>query len=169
MKNLSSLVEKARHRSLYRWILSLALGRIVPFNKAHHFRVTKVLEQGMEIMLPHRKSNLNHLGGLHACALATLAELTTGVSLLAVLGTGQYRLLLQGLDIDYHYQARQPVRAQFELDPAWLEEKILAPLKLAPKVSVPCTIELYDEEQHHIATGTVHWQLKLWQEVKTGR
>lgn len=169
MKNLSIWVAKARQSPFYRWLLSFALGRIVPFNKAHHFRITQVLEQGVELRLPYRKSNCNHLGGLHACALATLAELTTGVSLLAFLGTSEYRLILARLEMDYHYQARQAVRALFELDPSWLEEEIRAPLKAASKVTVPCTIELYDEGNHHIATGTVHWQLKSWHEVKTGR
>lgn len=169
MKNLSALVAKARDKPLYRWILGFALGRIVPFNQAHHFQVTQVMEEGMELRLPYRRSNRNHIGGLHACALATLAELTTGVTLLAALGTKQYRLILQRLEMEYHYQARQAVRARFVADADWLTETIRTPLQTEPQVAVPCRIELYDEEQNHIATGIVHWQLKSWKEVKTKR
>jgi len=167
MQKFDYILRKARHSLFYRYLFSLMLGRIIPFNRTHRFRVLALDEHSMSILLPYRRSNHNHLGGIHACALATLAELTSGLVLLMTTDSRRYRLILQKLHMEYHYQARQDVVARFEARPAWLAETVEPHLAKDQKVTIPCTIALHDREGHHVATGEVHWQLKDWRAVKT--
>lgn len=168
MKYFNALIVKAQHSAFYRWLFSWMLGYVVPFNRPHRFRVQAVTAQGLTIQLPYRRANRNHLRGLHACALATLAELTTGTTLLMLLDSKRYRLILQELRMEYHYQGRSAAVAQFEAPAQWLEKEIKQPLHQKEKITVPCIVKLYDTHQNHLATGTVHWQLKGWSFVKTG-
>lgn len=167
--NLSQLLHKADKSRWYRRLLNWQLGRIVPFNRSLRFRVRASPPGRLTVELPHRRANCNHLGGLHACALATLAELTTGLLLIASLNPKRYRLILSRLDIEYHYQAQSAAQASFTLSEAWLEEAVKKPLQETDKVLVPCEINLYDRAKNHLATATAHWQIKDWQAVKTGR
>lgn len=165
--NLNSLVSKAQKSRFYRWLLSYQLNHTVPFNAAHKFKIIRVSQQQLLVKLPYRKSNLNHVKGLHACALATLAELTSGFLLVIKLNPKKYRIILQRLEMDYHYQAKSSVSANFKMSPNWYEENVSLPLQSAEKIMLPLEVKIYDEEQNHIATGTAHWQIKDWQKVKT--
>lgn len=167
MKHFTTLITKARHSAFYRAILSFMLGYIVPFNRPHGFKVLAVTPQGLTVKLPYHRANRNHLRGLHACALATLAELTTGTTLLMLLDSRRYRLILQELRMEYHYQGRSAAVAIFDAPQEWLNEKVIEPLNHTQKITVPCIIKLYDAQQNHLATGTVYWQLKDWKFVKT--
>jgi len=48
----------------------LALG--IPFNAPHGFKFKELSDDAIRITLPNRKLNHNHLGGVHACAMATV-------------------------------------------------------------------------------------------------
>jgi acyl-coenzyme A thioesterase PaaI-like protein len=165
--NLTTLAGKASHNKWYRWFLSYQLNRVVPFNRPHKFKIKAINSQLLEVELPYRKSNLNHLKGLHACAMATLAEVTSGFLLLINLNPKRYRLILERLEMDYHYQGKMTAVVRFELNEQFLREKIIAPLEQTGKISLPCQVKIYDRKQNHLATGTAHWQIKDWQQVKT--
>lgn len=165
--NLPTLVEKASHSNFYRWFLSFQLNRMVPFNWPHKFKITAISFENIEVQLPYRKSNLNHLKGLHACAMATLAEVSSGFLLLANLNPKRYRLILKRLEMDYHYQGKMAAYIRFELSPNYLENEIIKPLSASGKIDLPCPVKIYDTQQNHLATGIAHWQIKDWQQVKT--
>lgn len=165
--NLQSIVAKAENSSFYRWLLSYQLNHMVPFNAPHGFKITQVSQLGLTIQLPYKKRNLNHVRGIHACAMATLAEATSGFLMVINLNPKKYRIILQRLEMDYHYQAKSAVEARFEIDQSWYENEVVHPLKSAEKIMMPLEIKLYDQEQNHVATGTAHWQIKDWQKVKT--
>src|SRR5690606_25508324 len=82
----------------------LALG--IPFNAPHGFKIKTLSEDSIVIALPNRKLNHNHLGGIHACAMATVGEFCAGMSLLTCFGISQYRLILSDLHVKYIYQGR---------------------------------------------------------------
>ncbi len=165
--NLPKLATKAAHSKFYRWLLTLGLNRLVPFNFPHKFKVEEISDNHLQTVLPYRKRNLNHLKGLHACAMATLAEVTTGFLLISKLDPRKYRLILKKLEMEYHYQAKMEAWARFEISEEWMEENIIKPLSEEGVVLLPCTIEIYDRENNHLATGIAHWQIKDWQRVKT--
>ena len=165
--NLPKLAAKAATSPFYRWLLTKGLNTMVPFNGPHKFKVQDIGSHHLEIHLPYRKKNLNHLKGIHACAMATLAEVSSGFLLISVLDPKKYRLILQRLEMDYHYQAKTGVKARFEVEPSFLEKEVAEPLEEEGKIMLPATIKIFDTNDNHVATGVAHWQIKSWEKVKT--
>ncbi|MFZ9504435.1 MAG: DUF4442 domain-containing protein, partial [Cyclobacteriaceae bacterium] len=88
---------------------------MVPFNKPHGFRIYSFSDWSLTTIIPYRRSNFNHLKGLHACALATISELTSGLLLIMKLNPKQYRIILQRLEMDYHFQGKMDAFGRFEI------------------------------------------------------
>lgn len=164
--NASNLIEKASRSAFYLRLLNLSLRRMIPFNAPHHIRISEIDESHVKIILPYRRRNLNHIKGLHACALATLAEYTTGLSLLKSLGMEKYRIIMQQLTMDYHYQGKADAEAAFEISNEWLRSNVLDVLRTEPAALVTCEIRINDVNGNHLATGKVRWQVKLWEKVR---
>lgn len=167
MIDLPKLARKAATSSLYRKILSRGLNKIVPFNGPHKFRVEEISANHLQTVLPYRKKNLNHLKGLHACALATLAEITSGFLLISRLNPRRYRIILKKLEMEYYYQAKMEAFARFEISEEWMQNEILNPLQKKGLVLLPCEVKIYDRDKNHLATGIAHWQIKDWKQVRT--
>ena len=163
----TQLMIKAGHSGFYRFLLNVMLNRIVPFNKPHGFKVIEITKEKVKILIPYKKRNLNHIRGLHATALATLSEFTTGLMLLKVLGAKKYRIILQKLEIEYHYQGKTDATAEFIADDSWFEEKVYSPLTSEDKVVVPCRVNIHDVHGNHLTSAVIYWQIKPWNKVKT--
>jgi acyl-coenzyme A thioesterase PaaI-like protein len=148
-------------------VLNFGLNRKIPFNKPHGFKILEVGEDHLTTYLPFKKANHNHIRGMHACALATLSEFTTGLSLLRKLNAQKYRIILKSLKMEYYYQGKSGVTANCAIDDAWLEEKILSPLKDNDSTTVMMEIECHDAKSNHISTGFIEWQVKDWEKVRT--
>lgn len=165
--DLKSLFEKAIESKRHRWLLSYSLNRFVPFNRSHKFKVEALGPNFLRIKVPYRKSNLNHLKGIHACAQATAAEISSGLLLIALLDPKRYRIILQKLDLDYHYQAKTAVTARFEANSEWLQDHVYEPLEQDDRVFVNCPIKLFDAEDKLVASAIARWQIKDWNAVQT--
>lgn len=163
----NKILQKAKTSGFYKWLLNRALDQKIPFNKPHGFSVIEIGEHHLKTLLPYRKRNLNHIRGLHACALATVSEFTTGFSLISKLDPKKFRLIMQRLEMDYHYQGKMDAIAEFSLSPDWLESNIFTPLKTNESVVVNCKIMIKDIKGNHLSTGNVYWQIKDWSKVKT--
>ena len=167
MLDPAKIIEKAKNSSLYRKLLNWSLDRMIPFNKPHGFRVVEIGDFYIKTKIPYIRRNFNHIRGLHACALATLSEFTTGFLLVARLDAKKYRLIMQRLEMDYHFQGKMDAFAAFEITEAWLENEIFVPLSKAQAVVVVCEVKITDGQGNLLTTGRVHWQIKDWQKVKT--
>lgn len=167
MMNLNKAVEKAKTSSFYRRLLNIALDRMIPFNRPHRFRIIEIGEDHITTLIPYRKRNFNHIRGLHACALATLSEFTTGFLLLTKLDAKKYRLIMQRLEMDYHYQGKTNGKATFAVTKEWMQKEIITPLETQDSVVVVCEVKIHDQTENHLTTGKVHWQIKDWEKVKT--
>ena len=55
----------------------------IPFNAPHGFKIVELSSDIVRITLPNRKLNHNHIGGIHACAMATVGEYCAGMALLS--------------------------------------------------------------------------------------
>lgn len=165
--NLARLIEKSRTSSFYLWLLNRGLSRMIPFNKPHGFEVTEIGEMSVKTRLPYKKSNFNHIKGLHACALATISEFTTGFVLLTQLDPAQFRIILKTLQMEYHYQGKTDVHAEYAISKEWIQKEIYTPLETEESVVVVCEIKTYNAQNDHISTGKVHWQVKSWKKVRT--
>ena len=165
--DIESLVKKARKSKAGMWLLNLTLSKVIPFNKPHGLAVMEISDHSVEVKLPYKKSNLNHIQGLHACAMATAAEFTSGLLLLYRLGTKDYRIIMESLEMQYHYQGKSDALAKFSIEEDFLETKIIGPLKEQDAVVITCEVPLYDADNNHLCTGKVNWQLKKWDKVRT--
>lgn len=165
--NLQQLIQKAEHSGFYLRILNFILWRKIPFNAAHRFRITDIGEGKIEILIPYRKSNLNHIKSIHACALATASEYATGFCLTTMLPEGEYRLILKSLSSEYFYQGKKDVSVRFEMD----KNNFIKFLEEIPADTGAAFLKLeakaFDTDKNHISTSHVEWQLKKWAHVKT--
>ena len=164
-----SLLNKAKHSRFYLWLLNQVLSRIIPFNLPHKFQILELSDTYIRTRLPFRRKNKNHIGGLHACALATLSEYTTGVMLLTGLSPKEYRIILKNLEIEYFYQGKMDAFATWRISPEFVQEQVLEPLKTANSVILPCEVMIHDKQGNHLTTARVYWQIKPWSNVKTGK
>jgi acyl-coenzyme A thioesterase PaaI-like protein len=167
MLDRAALLEKAKTSSFYKWLLNQSLSRMIPFNKPHGFEVLEVEQYRLKTLIPYKKSNFNHIRGLHACGLATISEFTTGFLLLSALDPKKYRIIMQRIEMNYHYQGKMDATAEFTITEEWLQEKIMTPLQNQDSVVVPCEIKIHDTKGNHLTTGLVFWQFKDWSKVKT--
>ncbi|MBT8195448.1 MAG: DUF4442 domain-containing protein [Bacteroidia bacterium] len=165
--DLGQELNKASKSAFRLWLLNRIMWRVVPFNKPHKIDIVAIRDNSIKIRLPYRKKNFNHIKGIHACALATLSEYITGLSMLRFLSPKDYRLIMKSIKMDYFYQAKQDVFATFEIDKEKLFSRLEANLEKEDSAVVPLTVEVFDAEKNHICTGNVDWHIKPWKKVKT--
>jgi acyl-coenzyme A thioesterase PaaI-like protein len=140
---------------------------MVPFNRPHGFRIIELGDYHLRTKLPYRRNNLNHLNGLHACALGTLTEITGGLLLVTQLNPNQYRIILKKLEVTYLYQGKTDAYGEFSVTPEWISKNVLEPLKSADAVEVISEVKIYDEHRNQLTEGRAFWQVKDWTKVKT--
>jgi len=167
MLDTSSLMERAKTSKRHLALLNFGLARMIPFNKPHSFKIKSLKDYGVEVSIPYKKANLNHIKGIHACALATASEYSTGLVLLNRLNPKKYRIIMQKMEMDYHYQAKMDTIVTFEISEEWLQKEVIEPLKNQESIVVCCEPTAYDSNGNHLTTGHIYWQIKDWSKVKT--
>jgi len=165
--NFRKLVEKAKTSKARLFVLTMVTRRIIPFNRPHKISISKLSDHNIETFLPYRKRNFNHLRGLHACALATLAEFTGGFMLLTRLGNVKYRIIMKKLEMEYFYQGKKAAIGRFSIEESWLQNTVIKALETEDKVLVNCEVIIEDTDGNHLCTGNSLWQIKKWEKVKT--
>ena len=166
MKKLLTLFRRAQKSQSALRLLNFILSWSIPFNWPHGIKITAVHDDGVSVRLPYKRKNLNHLKGIHACALATAAEYTSGITLLAAIGT-DYRLIMKNISVTYHYQAKLDVVTTLHIRKDVLQEKILVPLTTDDAVFFENAVEVHDLLANHICTAAVQWQIKKWDKVRS--
>ncbi|MBD3639341.1 MAG: YiiD C-terminal domain-containing protein [Crocinitomicaceae bacterium] len=147
--------------------LNLGLWFMIPFNKPHRIKIKKLEDDLVITQIPYKRKNMNHIKGIHACGLATCAEFASGLLLLTKLNAKKYRLIMQSLDMEYLYQAKSDITAEFSVTDDWIKTHVLDPLVENDHVMVKCEIKLYDKDRNQVAVGHTNWQIKDWESVKT--
>lgn len=165
--NINDIVKKAEHSSFYLWLLNAGLNRMIPFNKPHGFKIVEISEGHVKTYVPYKRRNFNHIKGIHACAMATLSEFTTGLVMINKLNAKKYRIIMQKLEMEYHYQAKMAATATFSIDDNWVKREIEEPLASNDSVVINCEVKLHDVKGNHLSTGNIYWQIKPWDKVKT--
>jgi len=167
MFDQQAVLQKAKTSSFYLKLLNWSLNRMIPFNKPHGFKVVQLGDYMLKTLIPYRKKNFNHIRGIHACALATVTEFTSGFLLISRLDPKKYRLIMQRLEMDYHYQGKMDAVAVFEISEQWIQQQIYDPLKTQDAIILPCEVKIHDVKGNHLTTGKIFWQIKDWAKVKT--
>lgn len=158
-------VRGAKTSPLWMLALNTVLARKIPFNRPHRIRILELRDSLIRVRLPLVRSNLNHVGGLHACALATVAEFATGFLLLSMLQPSRYRLLMQAMHIDYLFQGKSDAFVTLELAPGWVKTQVQLPLAQEDAVVVELCAEVYDAQKNHLCSARIGWQVKHWAAV----
>ena len=161
---LERLFQKAQGSGVWLWVLNTALRFLIPFNAPHGIRITSLSADAITVALPFKRANHNHVGGLHACALATASEFATGALLLQQLGS-RYRLLMKSLHMEYFYQGRTDAGVQFHTAPDWVERDIITPLLSSDSVLIAVEARAVDAAGNHLSTAKVTWHIKRWDRV----
>ncbi|HZY80767.1 MAG TPA: DUF4442 domain-containing protein [Cyclobacteriaceae bacterium] len=164
---LLTYVEKAKTSQFHLWLLNAFFARMVPFNLPHRFAITHIGDESVRTLLPYRRKNLNHVKGLHACALATLTEMSSGFLLAIKLDPKKFRLILRKLEIDYLYQGKMDAVCEFSLSNEWLKNNVYDPLTTADSVDVVAEVKIFDIKGNQLTSGKAYWQVKDWAKVKT--
>jgi acyl-coenzyme A thioesterase PaaI-like protein len=167
IRRLSGFLEGAKGSKLGLLKLNFILLRVIPFNKPHGFKITHIDENQSVVHIPYKTRNLNHLKGIHACAIATASEYSSGILLLSRLSAAKYRIIMKSIHVEYHYQAKMPVNAVFAIKEQELKSDVFIPLEQSDSVMKHFKVEVHDTDGNHIATSTMEWQLKNWKKVKT--
>lgn len=168
MKTAFKLIDKLLENPTRMNIMALdkVLTFGIPFNAPHGFRIKTLSEDAVVITLPNRKLNHNHLGGVHACAMATVGEFCAGLSLLQSFGISKYRLIMSEMHVTYSYQGRTDLEGS--CSPHQIEkEKIQKGLETEGKYSQKLVTQIRDINGKEVAEVTTVWQLKNWEQVNT--
>ncbi|MCH2199592.1 MAG: DUF4442 domain-containing protein [Flavobacteriales bacterium] len=164
---LKALFEKAKAGKRGRFILDRVLWKGIPFNRPHRFSIQELTDESVVVLIPFRKKNLNHLNGLHACALATGAEYASGLVMLQHFDPSSYRLIMKRIEIDYHYQGKTNGLVKFELPTSVVESEIKNALETQDAALFLCKVPVEDENGNLLCSAVVEWQIKPWTKVRT--
>ncbi len=163
---LDTLLRKAPGSPFYLRVLNLFLRRLIPFNAPHRIKIEHLSADAIRVSLPYRRSNLNHVRGQHACALAIASEFASGVLLLSHLRSSEFRMLMKSLQVEYHYQGKNAVIVECGISNEWIDTAVKSPLQSAESVTASVEARAYDQARNLLSTAKVVWHFKRWDAVK---
>lgn len=161
------LAARARNSLFWRTVFSFLLNRMIPFNRSHKFKIVTIGDEVVRTTAPYRRSNHNHIRGIHACALATVAEFSAGLLLMQNFGPKNYRLIMSRMEIEYKYQAKTAVISECRLSADRIDKEIIQPLQREPVVDIVLESRVTDMDENLVAVAHTTWQIKRWDKVKT--
>jgi acyl-coenzyme A thioesterase PaaI-like protein len=167
LQMLPDLIAKARAAAGDLDALNQALWSFIPFNGPHGFAIEELGEDFVSTRAPYKKENYNHIQGIHACAIATIAEFSSGLLLLSKVDPLRYRLIMAKMAIEYHYQAKQDIFAVTFLTAEQIEREIVAPLRQVDSLLRSMETEVRDRDGNLVASAQITWQIKPWDKVRT--
>lgn len=130
------------------WLFARLFAYTVPYSGSTRPRI-RILEPGhAEVEIPDRRANRQHLGSVHAIALMNVAEMASGLAMMAGL-PDTVRGIVTSLSMTYHKKARGTIRAVSRVTvPTVTEDR-----------DFDVTAECVDREGTVVATATVRWRL----------
>lgn len=138
----------------------------VPFNAPHGFKIKKITNHQVVVSLPNRKLNHNHLGGVHACAMATVGEFSAGIALISSFGISKYRLIMAEMHCEFSWQGKtnlESVCVRSGID----KEAIAQGLENEGTYLQPLETIIYEaDSRKEVCRVKTIWQLKKWEKVR---
>jgi acyl-coenzyme A thioesterase PaaI-like protein len=139
----------------------------IPFNAPHGMTIRQISDDQVRVSLPNRKLNHNHIGGIHACAMATVGEYCAGLSLLSCFGISKYRLIMSELSVTYTWQGRTDLEGI--CSPRVIDKEAVKTALESGKTYTQSFETVIQEGKtgKEVARVKTTWQLKPWGTVKT--
>ncbi len=109
--------------------------------------------------LPWRRRNLNHVGTMHACALATAAEYASGLCVLSAMGVGKVRLVMAELKMQYGRRAETACVARATMS-AEVLAVVQAKLEQAGRGAFDLHSVVRDAQGEVVAEAYITWHVK---------
>lgn len=163
--HLRHQLQKAPASALHLLYINTLLRILVPFNAPHGFALAAYSPERVEVRLPFCRANKNHLGGIHACAIATAAEMSSGLLLLQEIDLSEYRLIMKEMTVTYEKQGRSNLMARCSSDSEDSKQKRQDELNRFEACSVKLVSEVFEELGERIAFAEITWQMKTWRAV----
>jgi acyl-coenzyme A thioesterase PaaI-like protein len=146
-------------------VLQKVLNSAIPFNLPHKFKFIELSEVKTRISLPYIKYNRNHLGGIHACAIAALGEYSSGLAILKKFGFTKYRIILSDLHVNYIKQAKEEVTGEVKIDQEELT-RVIKELNSEGISEISLATNIINNNDEIVSVVQSTWQLKNWDQIK---
>jgi acyl-coenzyme A thioesterase PaaI-like protein len=128
----------------------------VPFNQ--FVGLERSLRDGFLFRLPAGDQYTNHLGTVHAGALMTLAEATSGEVLLRSVGVWDpaWVPVVRRFECKFRKPATGSIDARGEI-PESRVSQLLADLRTRRRASIDIPVEVYDMADMHCCSASIEW------------
>ena len=130
------------------WLFSQVFGWMVPYSGSVGPRIRHLEPGHARVEIPDRRSNRQHLGAVHAIALMNVAEMTSGLAMMAALPEG-VRGIVTSLSMEYFKKARGTITAT---------SRVQVPTVTRDQ-EFDVVAECCDREGVVVAKATVRWRL----------
>ncbi len=131
-----------------RWLFSRLLGWMVPYSSSIGATVEDFEPGRVTVSLRDRRAVRNHLGSIHAIALANLGELATGLALIGGLRPDVRGILVE-LEVTYVKKARGKLLADAEC---------VLP-RVTDDMDYQVVAKIHDKTEDVVAVVTASWRL----------
>lgn len=131
-----------------RWLFSRRLSRMAPYTGSIRPQVLELSPGHARVAMADRWRVHNHLRSIHAIALVNLAEVTSGIAMLAGL-PADARGIVTGLSIEYLKKARGRLVAECDCTPPATNEERESEL----------SVVLRDGVGDVVASANVRWKI----------
>ncbi len=96
------------------WLISKMLGRTIKLLGTTKTRIVRLTPQYSEITIGNLRRNRNHIGGVHACAIALAAETATGL-LVGMHVSSRAVPVIKSMHVDFTHRAYGSITAKAHL------------------------------------------------------
>ena len=130
-------------------IFTFLLGRMTPYSSSIGARVEQLEPGFCRVALRDRRRVRNHLGSIHAMALANLTEMASGLAVLVGL-PATVQGIVTGFSISYLKKARGPLIAECRADH----------LDVTAAQDYEAEVSITDAQGDVVARASARWRLR---------